>query len=307
MGLLNHIRRKEGAARGFIVAKNKRIPLWNKHLSDFTRKEELSKLFNFKNVDEAVSNWNSTIKTLEQVESLVSSEIISIGEEEKLDKEIFNDIKKLKTRDEIRAISEKWKTEIITQEKLLGIFHEIHDVLEAELHLIRKIKMKPSNAKELLLALFNLILFNEALLYKNFQEQYFYDTSNHQKISNLVRAILLEEELKEAIETDEEIFAKQMAKQMQQDETRRRYSALAKDIYSELAQLAGAPLPKEEDVSEAIEKMEAIMKDDEIMYGIIKKLRPRYDDKKIRVVMLAFRKAYDFGHFIDSDLEEEFV
>ena len=64
-------------------------------------------------------------------------------------------------------------------------------------------------------------------------------------------------------------------------------------------------MPRGEDITEGIERMEGFMKNDEIMYKIVKKLRLKYDDTKVRGVILAFRKAYDLGHF--EDLESEFA
>ena len=47
------------------------------------------------------------------------------------------------------------------------------------------------------------------------------------------------------------------------------------------------------------------MANDKIIYNIIRKLRPKYDDAKIKIVITVFRKAYNLDHF--SDLESEFA
>jgi len=78
---------------------------------------------------------------------------------------------------------------------------------------------------------------------------------------------------------------------------------LGENIYLDLAEMAGAPVTG--DITEGIERLEELMKDDKIMYKIIRKLRPKYDSDKINSVILAFRKAYDLGHF--QELEAIFA
>ena len=72
---------------------------------------------------------------------------------------------------------------------------------------------------------------------------------------------------------------------------------LAEDIYGVLAERAGAPVARGVDIAQAIAEIEAAIRDDTLMYSIVKKLRPKYDDIKIKGVVLAFRKAYALGHF----------
>ena len=65
--------------------------------------------------------------------------------------------------------------------------------------------------------------------------------------------------------------------------------------------MADESLPKGEDITERMKLINRIMKKDEIMYKIVKKLRPKYDETKIKAVILAFRKAYNLGHFDELD------
>ena len=89
MGLLDFIfGDKQDITKKLFIDKNKRLSLWNMHLVDFTKREELSKHFNSKNVDQAIENWEDTLKVLKQIGSLVSSDLINIHDEEKLEKEI---------------------------------------------------------------------------------------------------------------------------------------------------------------------------------------------------------------------------
>lgn len=306
MGLLNHLfGGKKGIAKELVMDDKKRLTLWKQHLSNYYKREQLCKNFNFKNIDKALQDFDATDRILSQIEELISPELISISEEEKLDKEILADLERLKSAGENEQLSDAIIYEENKQSALLSLFHEIHDVLIRQLYLIRLIRKRHSNVKDLLLQLFTLINHKEDRLYLIFREENFEDKSKHAKFSRLVKSVILQQEFKEEIETAEEKFARKMLKKMTPGESRSHYRKLGEDIFYVLLEGAGAPLEKGEDVAEGIERMEKLMKDDAVLFGIIKKLRPKYDKIKIMGVILAFRKAYDFGHF--EDLESEFV
>ncbi len=308
MGLLNHLfGSKKGIAKELAMDDNKRMALWNEHLANYKLREELSKHFNFGNVDKALQDFKTTEIVLRQIEALISPELVNIADEEKTDEEILADLIRLKSNSEIEKLADTVVSMQQKQSALLKLFHEILNVLRAELHLIRLIRKKPSNSRDLLIRLFEIIFHQEARLYKVFREQYFFEENKHihANIMRITRAIILEEEVKEEMETDEEKFAREMVKQMAPDESKRRYRKLGEDIFFMLAEMAGAPMPRGEDITEGIKRMEGFMKNDEIMHEIVKKLRPKYDDTKLKGVILAFRQAYNLGHF--EELESEFV
>jgi len=308
MSLLKHLfGSKKAIAKELVMDDNKRMALWNEHVANFASREKLSKHFNFRNVDEALQDFEATDRVLRKIEGLISSELVNIAHEEKTDEEILVDLKHLKSMHEIENLSDAVVSVKQKQSGLLKLFHEILSVLKAELHLIRLIRKKPKNVKDLLLRLFELIFHHEARLYMVFRKEHFREESHHihEYIVKIARAVILEEEVKEEMETDEEKFVREMIEQMAPDESRRRYRQLAEDIFDMLAEMAGAPMPRGEDITEGIKRMEGFMKNDKIMYKIVKKLRPKYDDTKIRGVILAFRKAYNLGHF--NELESEFV
>ncbi|MBU1200933.1 MAG: hypothetical protein KJ583_04300 [Nanoarchaeota archaeon] len=308
MGLLNHLfGSKKGIAKELVMDDKKRMALWNEHLTNYALREKLSKHFNFGNVDKALQDFETTEKVLRQIETLISPELVNIANEEKTDEEILVDLERLKSNSEIEKLSDVVVSVKQKQSALLKLFHGILNVLKVELHLIRLIRKKPSNSRDLLLRLFEIIFHQEARLYKVFREQYFFEENKHihGNIVRIARAIILEEEVKEEMETDEEKFVREMVKQMIPDESRRRYRKLGEDIFFILAEMAGAPMPRGEDITEGIKRMEGFMKNDEIMYKIVKKFRPKYDNPKIRGVILAFRKAYNLGHF--EELESEFA
>jgi len=308
MGLLNHIfGSKKGIAKELVMDDNKRMALWDEHLSNFLIREQLSKSFNYGNVDKTWQDFETTDKLLEQIEGLISPELVNIANEEKTSAEILADLKLLKTNPEIEELSDTIVSVKQREDALRKLFQEIFYVLKAELHLIRLIRTRPSDSRNLLTRLFEIIFHQEARLYKIFREKDFFEENKHihAEIIRIARAIMLEEEVKEEMETDEEKFAEEIIEQMVPDESKRRYRELGENIFIELAEIAGAPMPRGEDITEGIKRMEGLMRNDETMRRIVKKLRPKYDETKIRAVILAFRKAYNLGHF--EELESEFV
>ena len=305
MSLLTHIfGDKKAVAKKLAMNDRKRLALWNKHLSNYTQRELLSKHFSYANIDKALQDFDATDNVLGQIESLISPELINISDEEKLDRQILSDLKKLKSTDEIENLFKIVINEKKKQKALLSLFQEIHDILKVELHLIKLIRKKPSNLKELLLRLFKLIFHNEAMLYKVFKKESFFDKSVHTDVAKIARAIILQEKLKEEIETDEDKFVEEMVKKMGGEDTEHHYWKLGEGIYTELVEKAGG-VEHREDPTVGIEMVRTYIKNTRILYRIIKKLRPKYDDARIKLVMEAFRKSFDLGHFME--LNAEFV
>src|SRR3989344_2879918 len=307
MGLFNHLfGSKKSIAKELVMDDNKRMNLWKKHVSNYYKRESLCKHFSFGNIDAALNNFEATRKVLTQIESLIPSELINIRDEDKEDKEILTDLERLKNNAEIGNLIGILVEETRKQTALLSLFQELHDTLLVELSLIRLIRKEPSNVKDLLLKLFRLINNNEFILYKVFNKKYFFDENkeNHTKIVKLAKAIILGQELKKEIETDEEKFAKDMLRLMVPGESKKGYRKLGENIFFSLTEIIGAPF-KAEGILQGIKKMEKLMKDDVFMYKLVKKLKPKFDDVKIRAVIISFRKAYNFGHF--GDLEGEFA
>lgn len=308
MTLLNHlVGNKTAIAKEFVMDDKKRMALWQKHLANFSKREELSKRFNFANVDNLVKDFNATSEVLTQIEQLISPELIHIDEEEKTDQEILMDLERLKSNHELDSLTAEVVNIKQKEKLLLALFKELHDVLKAELHLIRLIKKHPVNTKELLLKLFEFIFHREARLNKVFfKENYFVENKYlHASVTKIARAIILGQELKEELETDEEKFARTMLQKMVPGESKGTYRKLGEDIYLNLVEMSGAPVSKAVEMLKAITGFENLMKNDKIMFVVVKRLRPRYDDVKVRAAIIAFRQAYNFGHF--SELESEFL
>lgn len=320
MSLLNHLfGDKKAIAQELGMDDDKRIALWQKHLSNFAQAESLSEHFLLINVDKIINDFDATANVLNQIESLTSSELVSISGEEKTDEEILKDLEELRSQGEIEKISEAVVHEEKKQEALLKLFLEIHKVLKTKLHLIRAIRRvhqaylkEPklyNHLKKLLVGLAELINWHEAELYRLFREECHSDKSKHERISRLVRAVILEQEFKEEMETAEEKFARKMLKQMALIESKHEYRILGEAIFDRILEIIGAPFQPEEDGEQAIrglEKMEKVIGNDKALSKIITKLKPRYSGVMVRATMLAFRQAYDARHFeeLESGLVE---
>lgn len=195
-----------------------------------------------------------------------------------------------------------------TQKVLLAFFHRIHDVLKAELHAIKLIRQKPGNARELLLLLFQLIFQREAVLYNQFNPSSFRDKLLADKVGKVASAILLEQEIKEEVNTDENEFVRRMITGMGNTESKNRYRALAESIYAELLEKTGAPWRNADEFERGFREFEELIGNDGALAGIIsdviRERRFRYRQEDIPFILKAFRQSYNHGHF--EDLESEF-
>jgi len=126
MSLLNHLfGSKKSTVKELVMDDNKRMALWNKHIANSKLRENLSKHFNFKNVDNALQDFKATDKILRELESLISPELINIANEEKTDEEILADLEQLKSTNELEKLSKTILSVKQKQSTLLKLFHEI--------------------------------------------------------------------------------------------------------------------------------------------------------------------------------------
>ena len=302
MVLFNHLfGTKKNIAKELLVDNAKRESLWNETVKNYEQKRTLAKQFNYANADNALQNFSRTTITLNAIVDLINPDLVTVADEEKNEDEILADLQSLKVIGNDTLL----ETIILAKEKegaLRKLFSELFLVLTLELHLIRVIKEHPK--KELLLELFKLIFSNEMMLMKVFNEEYFFDERKHhcEQITRIAKAILLEEEIKEEKESDDEKFAKKMVDQMCGIESKGAYRKLGDDLFFNISLAVGAPVSVQYGgVLEGIRRMEQFMKNDDAMYAIVKKARPRYNDAKVKVVITAFRSAYDMGAFIDLE------
>jgi hypothetical protein len=305
MTLFNHLFSiKKRAGRKLRMAAKRRIMLWEQHLLSYPEREGLSRQFSYKNIDAFLARPAGLHDVMDQIEATISRDLVHIDDEEKLDHEIYDDMRKLIDKDN----SEQLNIDILykrqDQAALIALFKRIHQTLKTELHAIRLVRKNPANLKDVLLALFKIIYFRESELYEVFSEKQFADKEKHNAIMRMANAVLLEQEFKEALETDERRFVREMSDKMR-DDSKHHYRRLAEDMYSTLAGRAGAPVGMEGDVVEGVKRLERLMRNDKLMRDIVKGLRPGYGDDKVRAVIAAFRKSYDLSHFME--LEAQFA
>lgn len=158
------------------------------------------------------------------------------------------------------------------------------------------------DTKLLLLDLFRLIFYQEDYLSKAFMPDSFFDKEIPLKVDNIARAVLLEEELKEEVLTANEKFIRSMKRIMWNEGSTHHYRKLAEYIYSDLIEQAGAPFGNYDEAEKGLKNVEKMVRDDTLLLRIIKKNRTKYGDKKLRLVMEAFRRAYkevDFAGSVD--------
>ena len=307
MGLLNHLFGSEESVAKELkkYEKDKLWDLFEKLVSDYKKKDRLCQHFSSSNVDKALEDFNATKNVLRQIRSLISSELVSISDEDKLEGKILGDLEGLNSMDDIRNLSLVIVKEKGRKENFHILFNEIHNVLMIELHLIRIIMGNPPNAGNLLLRLFKLIFSKENHLYEVFiKESYSAESRHlHKEICRIARAVIFQEEAEELKETDEDKFVSDMVKYMGQGESSHRYRKLGVAIFDKLAEMAGVELLRD-DITEGLERMEELIQDNKVLLKMIKGLRPKYSDIKIMATMRAFRNAFDIGAFedLESDL-----
>ncbi len=295
MGLLNRwLSGQKKLATNTKVNADHQLELWRQHLDNFKQRELLVRSFNFKNVDVALQDLTKLNEVLAQIQSLISAEIIEVEQEEKTDAEILADLKSLKEPAEIELLQASIRDEENKKKIILALFREIHQVLLAELYLIRKLLISPT--KELLLHLFRLIYFNEANLYKIFDQRMVLDPYTAEAIARITRIIILEQDLEQEERSDEERFADEMVAKMKQG-SRSEYRKLGEQIYRTIMQLAGAPFRGKEYLKPGIQKLEALVRDEQTLVRLIRAKKPRYDPAKVKIAVLAFQKAYSFAYF----------
>ena len=309
MGLLNDLfGSRAGRARGLSIKGQERLRLWEKHLKDFKKREELSKFFSIANIGYALEHPEELDRVLDQIENLISKDIVVIDAEEKLENEILRDLARLAGRDsqaETSMLNSAIMDETQKQDKLKKLFKKILDVLTLELHLIRKIRQRSSNMRAFLSGLFRLIFIEEAKLYELFLGERILsdDRDMFGAIQKISRAIILEEKFDEDAVSAETEFINSMIDQMG-PESRHSFRKLGERIFHELINLAKGRMGENYDPENLIEVMESILENDAVMLQIItkKKGRLQLSVEQIRWTLNAFKKAYTAEHFSDIRL-----
>ncbi|MAG91328.1 hypothetical protein CMO83_01480 [Candidatus Woesearchaeota archaeon] len=301
MGLFNHLFGDKGSiAKELKIDSERRIQIWGRALKDYEGISELSKYFSPNNIEKALQDLDALDEVLDNIASLISKELIDIGDEEKLEHEILGDLRRLtseESKEHTHILIRTIAIEHHDQKKLIPIFRKIHDTLKLAIHTINLIKKRPDNIGELLNYLFKLLFHQLGFLYNTFNRESFIDESVGDKINHIARAIILEEELKEEEQSAENKFVSGIVDQIGNDSSEHYYRRLGKHIFSRLAEMAGLPLKDDDAFYGWIEGFEGYLYDDEVLSSIIREFHRKSDDQELQLIMIAFRKSYHFDHF----------
>lgn len=282
MGLLNHI---ESCAEEIGADAETRIRIWKNYLDTYIKKHDL-----------AVGLLKSTdpIKLANDIELLIPKELVDIEMEEKNEKEILRDLRKI--------TSKKWFSEffhlkeVFLEEKevksIYAIFKKISDVLKAELHTIKLIRQNPDKINDYLGHLYRLIVVIEFELTSLFRHTIFRHgvSENILKIRELVLKIIRGEHIAQEIESEEEQTFKKFRKIMG-EESHHELRQLAHDIFNELFEQVDFG----SDTS-AGEKLRKLANDDALIKKIIIRNHPHYPEEKVKAIIKAFKYVFEHGN-----------
>ena len=300
MGLLNHLfGDKKGIAHELEVYGEKRISLWEQHLSNYPKREQSVIVFSsHEKIIIAIKNTPELEKLLDELEELISEDVISIESEERTEKKILEDLDILtsaESRKDSNVLIHKLALEHHNQNVFLTIFRKIHAVLALELHVIKstrkKLRQKDlSNIPKLLYGLWTLVSHQESILYRAFNPRNFMDEIARDKIQNVARTIILEEEFKEEEQSDEHKFVSYLLDIFGGDDSEHYYGELGMHIFSKLAEMTGS-MEDYDDHYDWINRFEEFYYSDEILSSVIREFHRKSDEREIKLIMTAFRSG----------------
>ena len=311
MGLFNHLfGSKKSLAKELEMDAKKRMALWKDHIENYFDRKDLASSFDFNRVGKAIADWPSLMSKLDQIEALISKEIITVENEEAVDAEVIADLKHFASGESVDESEELQGTIIAESNKenpMLELFKKLHHMLNVELQVIRLIRQKPANVKDLLTGLFRTICINENEAMAIFEKDNYGSKAKYEKVSGIARAIILEEDLKGEVESDKSKFVKiieseeskfisKMVKGTEDPESKSQHRKLAEQIYDTLANLVHSHVTSRDPLNN-LKALERLIANDSVMISVIRRCRPKYTDEKVRWVMQAFRKAFDLAHF----------
>lgn len=302
MGMFNHLfGSKSDLAREIQFDAVRRMTFWQEHLDNFPEREELAKFFSFNNVDNAIAHPQELDKVLARMESLISRDLITIGDEEKTEEEITKDIERIfpgSSEDPIDLVSIVQK-----RNSMFKTLRRLHDILMVELHAMRTIRKTIREGgilnRDFLLKIFRLIFHDEANINNNFiAEDSQEDMATLDELNRLTRFVILEEKVTEDMQTAEEAFVR-MAVPHMADGSKHKFRRLAESIYEDLLEMVGAPFRDADDIEEGVKQLELKIQDDKLLRELIIKNRrkQKFTDEEILWMVKAFQKAFEHGHF----------
>jgi hypothetical protein len=288
-------------AREIVGDSEQRINLFYDYLNNLRQREVLAKYFNFGRIKsgECLRNPAELDGVLEKIAVLLSSDIVHLREEERLDDEILSDLRHLKASipSELSMVGQELdykKDEISMRNYFVTLEKTIRIELESIRLLRRMIRNNRLSIADPLGHLFGLIFHDEPFLCKPFRGRTLDNVDS--TIKGLVRAFMSEERfLKKEKEVDEE-FVRLLVRKMQEDTPDRR---MAEKIFGECLRIAGAPWRDRGEFEQGFKNFERLIDNDALIAEIVRKAikRRKYTEGQISLIVKAFRIAFDEGHF----------
>ena len=280
MSLLNPFANKN-LGKEISLDVGKRIKILEEYLNSYIKKYKLAK---------GLLESTDPIKLVQEIETFIPRELVDIEGERKNEKELLRDL--------IKITSNTWSNRVydlevvIKEEKdsesIIEILKRLSELLKTELHTIEIIKQKPKNIKDYLRYLYTLIVtveFNLNSLFRNMLER-----DELKDIQKLVYKIIRGEHIAQEIKSEEqklyELFRRIMGEESSHD-----LRQLAYIIYEELLDMVDFA----NDMS-AGQKLHHLVNNDKVLINIIRKYHPRYSEKKIKAIAMAFRYVFEHGN-----------
>lgn len=301
---------RKNAAKDVLIKSEKRIPLFNKHLSkshvkiNYFLDHSDNKLFLL------VKDPDRLNGLLDEIEANISRDLIDIEGEEKLESDIIADLERLNASGvEVMLLQEDLRDEINIESNIQKIFHKYYEVLATELRMVQLIRTKLKEkdlgkVKELLSSLRKLITVTEIDVSNTFSPGFGMGTRGLPfKLKQVIRAVLLEQEINEKELVASKKFSRSVKKRVKASpESKSAYKKWFDNIYITVINKAGAPFADYTEFEKGRKEMDRIIFDDtnalrSIILAELKKRKKVYTDEDVTQIIEAFRDAYAEGKF----------
>ena len=296
MGIFNHLfGSKSDIAREAKVDAHKMALLWREHVVNSRQMDEHSRFFSYENVDYALEHPDELYAKLDEIEKLISKDLVNVEDEIKTEEEILGDVKRL-LDGRIGYLIHRFHSVIERQKAMYNILRRDYEILVTILHAISSLRKKLN--RELLLGLYKLIFHELPILLNGIANK---NHPNWEDLNKLTMAVLLEEQLEEdLVALAENNFVSSVVEKMD-IESENKFRKFGDRMISELLSLAKRQMPEDWDMGHIIGEVGKMMRNDNLMYQIAidKKGRLKLSGDQLKLVIKAFREAYSREHFED--------
>ncbi len=280
MGLLNRLFGSKKRVVEEVIRDIEQITrLWADYIRTYDKKVVLIRRFDESNLSVA-----EKLSILEEIESLISRELVDISEDKKTKKEILADLKSLVSKNELRRLEGLkdvvyWK-EQGWNESVQKLLKKLLKVLQTELQVIRLIKANPErNLEAVDVQLYELIYTTESKIYYSFSCA---EENMARRVSDSVHKVLAGEKQSKSL----------MPKLTKPTKPIIAIKSLTRPVYEEILELT-----KEEG------KLDELISDEKQVTEIILEHYPRAKKEKIQSIINAVRYFYENPDFINENDE----